>query len=205
MTTLTRFSALAAATLLTAAVLTGCAPTGGFDPGALGKTAKPSVSATPTPTAAAPKPGDTLTEAQAVALRKSLPKNGDWVYTTSAGVNLFINSHTPLPDVVKADAEAQLVASAQAGQAAGNNSTVTAAAKKVSLEVGKSNVVLVVRIWVFNKPGTFKTWQWVVPQGPAAGSPMDNRHPDSASAVAYAHHYIDAQPNAADWEVLVAG
>ncbi len=154
MITINRFTFLATATLVAVTVLSGCAPTGGFDPGALGKTAKPSVSATPTPTAAAPKPGDTLTEAQAVALRKSLPKNGDWVYTTSAGVNVFINSHTPLPDVVKADAEAQLVASAQTGQAAGDNSTVTAAAKKVSLEVGKSNVVLVVRIWVFNKPSS---------------------------------------------------
>ncbi|QNE48721.1 hypothetical protein F1C58_16075 (plasmid) [Glaciihabitans sp. INWT7] len=196
---------LLSAAILLAATLAGCTPEARA--AILNKPAGTTASATstPAPTAAAPKPGDTLTGAQAVALRKSLPKNGDWVYTTSAGVNIMINSHELLPEPVKADASAQLAAAAQAGHDANDtmNPTLGPVIKRISGSMGKP-VVVIVRIWTGNDAGDAKVWRWAV-QGPAAKPGLANRFPDAASAVASVQGYIASQPQTTKWEVLVAG
>ena len=195
---------LLSAAILLATTLAGCTPAanGLFNekPAAVAKTAMP------TPTVAAPKPGDTLTEAQAVALRKSLPKNGDWVYKTAAGVNVFINSHAPLPDVVKTDMSAQMVASARAAQAAGDpmGGDITKTRKMLQTMAGKP-IILISQIYTFLWP-SFETkgWTW---SAPAAIRPDDSKHgqiTSKAEAIQIAHTFINAQADPSAWEIVIA-
>lgn len=197
-------TALAAAAIVVS--LAGCVPAAG-QPSLFGSppTTSATASTTPKPAAAAPKPGDILTDKQASDLRKSSPTNGDWVYKTAAGVNILVNSHQLLPAAAKADAEAQLVASAQVGHdnESDRNQAVGSVIKRISGSMGKP-IVVVVKIWTGNDAGDTRIWRWTV-QGPAAKPGLGNRYQDSASAVAAAQEYINTQPQSTLWEVLVAG
>ena len=193
---------LLSAAILLATTLAGCTPEARAE--ILNKPANSKTSVIATPTAAAPKPGDTLTEAQAVALRKSLPKNGDWAYTTTAGVNVFINSHQPLPDVVKTDLSAQIIGAAQASKAAGDPTNGLFSQKQKNLRgtAGKS-IVLITMVYTYLAP-SFEKEGWVWANGIPRTDGKSSVYPTKAEAISLAQTYINAQGDPSTWEIVVA-
>lgn len=196
-----RIVLLSAAILLTT-TLAGCTPAARA--GFMNKPAAAETSATPTPTVAAPKPGDTLSDAQAIALRISLPKNGDWAYKTTAGVNVFINSHQPLPDVVKADFSAQIIGAAQASKTAGDptNGLFSKKLKNLRGAAGKS-IVLITMVYTYLAP-SFEKEGWVWANGIPRTDGKSSVYPTKAEAISLAQTYINAQDDPSTWEIVVA-
>ena len=98
--------------VLAVTVLSGCAPTGGFDSGTVDKTVKPSVTAGPL-TAATIEIRQHLTSYEATTLgehREALSAAGKVLYKPENGDTVVVGIAKPLPPDVSFDAEVKLAA-----------------------------------------------------------------------------------------------
>ena len=201
MTTINRFTALATATLLAVTVLSGCAPTGGFDPGAIGKTAKPSVSATSTPTAV--PLGGVLTKDAALTLRQDMAANGDFAYAMPDGTWVKTNRFQLLPAAVVAIQQAKVDTMVKPSGSSMHDSTngLSAAAAftgQYAYATGKRLAYISQQLQA-SASGSSNVMTWTV-IGPGLSG---KGQPSEAAAQKFAAQQIAAQSNPANWDILV--
>ena len=199
MTTI-RFAALATATLLTAAILSGCAPTSGFDLGAKGTTtAKPTTSATPTVVPL----GGVLTKDAALTLRQDMPENGAYAYAMPDGTWVATNRFQPLPAAVVAIQQVKMAAVVKPSGLSTSDSRdgFTAARSftgQYSYGTGRQ-VAYISQQLQANMSTLTNTPTWTV-----IGAGLSAKgQPSEAAAQKFAAQQIAAQSNPANWDILV--
>ena len=199
MTTI-RFAALATATLLTAAILSGCAPTSGFGLGANGTTtAKPTASATPT---AVPL-GGVLTKDAALTLRQDMPDNGAYAYAMPDGTWVATNRFQPLPGAVVAIQQAKVDAMVKPSGSSMHDSTngLSAAAAftgQYAYATGKRLAYISQQLQA-SASGSSNVMTWTV-IGPGLSG---KGQPSEAAAQKFAAQQIATQGSPANWDILV--
>ncbi|WP_285117329.1 hypothetical protein [Leifsonia sp. fls2-241-R2A-40a] len=154
--------------------------------------------------------GGVLDEETALELRREMPDNGDFAYKTPDGRWIKTNRHQPMPAEVMAAEQAQLDQLAvPAGTAAADGlagaKAATAAAGASSYRTGR-HVLLISKIPVATSYST-NGLKWVIMGGLEKSLPAGvggNGWDDEATAVAKAQELIAAQPDAGDWDIVVA-
>ena len=202
MTTINRFTFLATATLVAAAVLTGCAPTSGFDLGAKGTTtAKPTASATPTVVPL----GGVLTKDAALTLRQDMPENGAYAYAMPDGTWVATNRFQPLPAAVVAIQQVKMAAVVKPSGSSTSDSRdgFTAARSftgQYSYGTGRQVAYISQQLQAnINPDGPSNVMTWTV-----IGAGLSAKgQPSEAAARQVAAQQIAAQSNPANWDILV--
>lgn len=150
--------------------------------------------------------GSVLNDAQAEALRGALGK-GVKAYKLPAGETILVKKSEPLPASVIAAEEAKLSAVDLPGGSSPEEQTATfsklqAAASSVNSATGKrACTVLQAEVGNLDGPGT--SVQWVAMGCPYPKGGVVPAGADKGAVIAEAEARIAAQPDAADWALII--
>ncbi|WP_285117325.1 hypothetical protein [Leifsonia sp. fls2-241-R2A-40a] len=150
----------------------------------------------------APKPGDTVDQKTASEIRRNVDGNLR-AYQMPDGTFVVLDRTQPLPAAVKSDLEAKATA---ARIAAGQDFKTADVPGKIlgdlSYQAGRRGI-LCVQLWSGTVDGTDQPGFFWAPALSRQSVVQGQLHSE-AECVAAAQAYVASQPDAADWEVLVA-